>query len=456
MTADQLLKVLWRRRVTFLVTFVLVLGAAAAVTAALPKVYTTTAYLLVTQSQEAGSAFEAVQVNELLTRTYAELLQTRNIAEDVAARLGPGNRASAVQRATDVSVVSQSQLLSIKADGDTPLRAQQVANTYAQIFLERVGAERALRIAERAPLVASPSRPQPRLYLLVGALVALFLATAVALLRHRLDQRLEVDEGTTDILGLPIIARISQRSRRATRRGHDEAFRFLLVNLSFAGGGRRPASVAIVSAAEGEGKSTTSLNLAIAAAELGISVALVDADLRRPSLARMSGIAVARGQSGLSTFLAGEGVAISELAIPFEGSRLHLIPPGPLPPNPAALVSSPRLADVEIQAREQYDLVIYDTPPVTVGPDASLLVAASEVCVLVVDPAKARRTGLSRAVDQLRRTGGNVVGVALNRIAEPTPAEYYIGDSEDSAPAPRMGGDADPTEPTAAGPTPRR
>jgi capsular exopolysaccharide synthesis family protein len=169
----------------------------------------------------------------------------------------------------------------------------------------------------------------------------------------------------------------------------------------------------------------------MAASELGISVALVDADMRRPSVSRLAGLPIDQSQAGLSTFLGGgAAVAITDLAVTVPGTLLEIIPAGPIPPNPAALLGSQALANFEARASKVYDLVIFDTPPLTVGADASLVVATVEGAVLVVDPARARRAAVSQAVEQLRRVGSGVLGVALNRVAEQQSAYHYTADED--------------------------
>jgi polysaccharide biosynthesis transport protein len=435
--ATQLLEVVWRRRLTALLTFLVALGAAAAVTFSLPKVYSSTAYLLVGQTAQAGNAFEAVQINQLATRTYGELLQTRNLAEDVSRRVPWTETPEGLLAATSVSVVSDSQLLALTAEADSPERARQIANTYASTFVERSeqlreqgGTDTRVAVAEAAPLVDDPVRPRPRLYLAIAAVLAAAAAVGVALLRHRLDQRIEIATTTTEVLGLPVLGRVPQRSGRGDADELADAFRFLLTNLAFANQGRRPGSIAVVSSNEREGKTTTSLNIARAAAELGISVAVVDADLRRPSLVRMLELETDEVGGGLSSFLAGSSAtAITELALPVPGSSLQVVPAGPVPPNPAALLGSEGLGEFEERARKVFDLIVIDTPPLTVGPDASLVAAAVEGVVLVLDPGRTRRNAATRSVEQLRRAQGNVLGVVLNRTADELRTDYYHADA---------------------------
>lgn len=429
MTFVDLSLTLWRRRVAFLTTFFLVLGTVAVVTAMLPKRYSTTAYLLVSQEEPPSSTFEATQINETLIRTYAQLLQTRNTAERAVGALPFEASVDEVLAAVDVAAVSQSQLLSVSAEAGTPERARDIANTYAEQFAKDAGElvvsganNGKVELAQPAPIEPHAVKPRPVLYLIVGAIVAALLAAAVSLLRHRLDQGIEIEGDGSEVLGLPIIGRIPQRSRRHEQQVA-EAFRLILANLAFVNHGQRPRSVAVVSSRPEEGKSTTSINLARMAAELGISVVLVETDLRRPSLSRTLEL---EPSGGFTSFLASDAaMAVTDITVTVPGTSLHIVPAGGTPPNPSALLGSPRLKQFDERARRMFDLVIYDTPPLTVGPDASLVAAVAEGVLVVLDPGQSRRNIALRALDQLHRTQAHVLGVALNRVSPHETASYY-------------------------------
>lgn len=448
LNTDQISAVLWRRRVSLLLTSALVFTAIAVTTFLLPKSYSTSSYLLVSSAKAATSDFEASQVNQVLTKTYAELLQTRGVANQVAQRLPFPSDGKALQGAVQIAPVQQAQLIQITAQGSSPERAQTIANVYAQSFVAGVGAgslNGRVTLAQPAAVISNAVSPRPKLYLIIGAFLALLAGAGVALGRQRFDQRLHVEPSSTEVLDLPIIGRIPQRSsavmeslphtggaRDPATRQVDEAFRLVMANLSFVGLGRRPATLVVVSASEGEGKSTASFALARAAAELGIRTLLVDADLRRPRLsAMMSEAGRAGGGAGLSAFLSNlTPLALSELIVGLAPS-LDFMPSGPPPPNPAALLASKALADLDRRAQRAYDLVVYDSPPLSVGADATLLAAAAEGVILVVDPRRAKRSRVVQAVDQLRRTQAHVLGVVVNRAAGVTDHDYYSsGQSE--------------------------
>ena len=117
---------------------------------------------------------------------------------------------------------------------------------------------------------------------------------------------------------------------------------------------------------------------------------------------------------------------VKDVAVPLDLSSLVLIAAGPLPPNPSALLASDSMGAVAEQAKESYELTIFDTPPLSVGADASLIASVVEGVILVIDVTKARRAGAVQAVDQLRRAQGNVLGVILNRVPSSGASSYYL------------------------------
>lgn len=443
LSADQLLLVLWKRKLTFLLTLLLVLAGTAAVTFTMEKVYEANTYLLVASGRNAGSDFEATQTNQVLSKTYAELLQTRNTAEAVAERLPFDARPDGLQAAVEIEQISQSQLILIHAEADSPERAKTIADTYATTFVDRVGTAGVagggnveVAVAEPAVLEPSPVRPRPKLYLAVGFLLGCFAGAAAAFLRNRLDQRLELTSATTEVLGLPVLGRIPQRPASPDRLDPRlaDAFRLVLANVSFANLGARPRTLTVVSAGEAEGKSTSALNLARSAVELGARVLLVDGDLRRPGLTKMLGARADSGAAGFSSLLLAPERTPAALDA-LDGEQPAVVGAGPIPPNPAALLGADGLARFEAEAKERFDLVVFDTPPLLVGADASLIAARTEGVVLVLDARRTRRTSLTQAVDQLRRTGSNILGVVVNKSAESGTDYYYAAAGDEGAEA---------------------
>jgi len=191
-----------------------------------------------------------------------------------------------------------------------------------------------------------------------------------------------------------------------------EAYRALAANLQFAYADRPLQTVGVTSAAAGEGKSTTTANLAVALAEGGRRVIVVDADLRRPSLHTLFGADV---QEGLSTVLL--GAELATLPLQETGARgVRLLSAGPTVTNPLEALASRRFDQVLAMARGQADFVLVDTAPAGALADSAVLAPRLEGMLLVVSAGRTKRDLARRAREQLERVNANLLGVVLTDV----------------------------------------
>jgi capsular exopolysaccharide synthesis family protein len=170
--------------------------------------------------------------------------------------------------------------------------------------------------------------------------------------------------------------------------------------------------LAVTSSVAGEGKSTVSTNLAIALAETGARVLLVDGDLRRPSVARMLGL---EGAAGLTTVLLGR-VSAADVVQEWGLHGLDVLPSGAVPPNPTELLGSPAMRRFLQQVRESYDHVVLDTPPLLPVADGAVLSRAADGVVLVANATKVRGHQLAESLTTLEQVGARTSGVVLNQV----------------------------------------
>jgi polysaccharide biosynthesis transport protein len=432
MGTESPLAVVLRRKWIVIATVALVVGAAAIFSVSLEKVYSTSSRLLVTLPSDTQS-FDTVQASQAIARSYSEVIDSPNIGDRVAQRLGTAKQA--VQGVTSFELIPETQLLKITAENPDPARAQQIANTYAQVFISYGRSDlgrttkASITLADAAPLPTTPARPRPTLYVMVAGLLAIALGVALAFLRERMDRRLRSSEEVESAFDVPVLARVPRRGRSdASSTAFFEAHHILRTNLQFARGTQRLRSIAITSGRQGEGKTMTAAAIARVSAEVGARVIAVEGDLRRPSLQR-SLMPEEREPltPGLSNYLI-ESVALDEAIHPTGLANIDIVPPGPLPPSPGALFESRRAQTLIEELGGEADLVLVDCPPLTIGADASIVAGWVDGVIVVVDLQTSTDRSVRQAIRQVQAVQAPLLGLVVNRDREATPGRYAYGE----------------------------
>ena len=200
-----------------------------------------------------------------------------------------------------------------------------------------------------------------------------------------------------------------------------EAYRTLRANIRFSSIDRSAKTILVTSAGPQEGKTTTLANLAVIAAQAGNRVLAIDCDLRRPALHAVFDIV---SSSGFTDLLLNEnGTEIKAVNGPIAG--LSLVPSGPLPPNPAELLSMERVDRLLEIAAKDYDLVLLDSPPAGAVADSSILAPRVDGVILVIDATRTHREQARRAKEQLERVNARLLGVVVNRAQVDSSSMYY-------------------------------
>lgn len=284
-----------------------------------------------------------------------------------------------------------------------------------------------------AELPTSPVSPSKMKNTLLGMVVGAMVGVGAAFLREYLDDTIKTADDVSQALGLVTLGNIFRIGAGRTlkdslvtsvdgRSPVAESYRILRTNLAFCGVGNPGGAIVVTSAGLGEGKTTTAANLAVVMAQMGKRVILVDTDLRRPMLAKMFEM---NGTDGMSTLLAGQGPVGDADLIPSEVPNLRLIPSGPIPPNPAELLGSPRMAEVIQSLREQADVVIFDAPPALAVTDSSVIASQVDGALLVIDAGETRREVVQRAAEMLQKGGVKLLGAVLNKLQPGKRGGYY-------------------------------
>lgn len=199
-----------------------------------------------------------------------------------------------------------------------------------------------------------------------------------------------------------------------------EAYRTLRSNIHFAQVDHPARTFLVTSAGAGEGKTLTTANLAVVFAQAGQEVLLIDTDLRRPSLHRIFNVS---SEHGLTNVLVGE-TDLSDVVYETEVPGLHIVPTGPLPPNPAELLESEQMTRVIERARDLADVVLFDSPPAIVLTDAVIMSSKVERTILVAEAGQVTRDAFNEMCRLITNARGTILGVVLNKLRL-SAADYY-------------------------------
>lgn len=199
-----------------------------------------------------------------------------------------------------------------------------------------------------------------------------------------------------------------------------EDYRTLRTNLLYALVDTPPKVIAVTSPGPAEGKSTTCANVAVVLAQANKDTLVIDCDLRKPAVHKAFGV---RNFAGIVNVLAGEHDLKEVWHEPLPG--LKVVPAGPIPPNPAELLGSRRLAQLIGQMREEFAYVLIDTPPIDLVSDPVILATQTDGVLLVVDAQKTRKGAVRQAMRSLQTVGANVLGTAMNNVKASKDGYYY-------------------------------
>jgi succinoglycan biosynthesis transport protein ExoP len=289
------------------------------------------------------------------------------------------------------------------------------------------------QIVQNADKPSAPISPKHQVDLALGILLGLAAGAALASVREQLKDRIENAAGLRRSLRVPTLGQIPESPmlrgdvpRLVTvddpRSPAAEAYRTLRTNLLAACKAAKVRTILVTGARQGEGKTTTSVNLAVALAQVGRSVVLISADLRYPRVHSLLGIG---NEQGLGQVLLGQ-VSLNQALLETSVPNLKVLPSGPVSDGdePAELLQSDRMFEV-IRGCRQADFVIVDGPPIEPVADSLVLADLVDGVLLVADAQEGTGAGVSRARHQLEQVGGTILGGVLNRVHESkTPSAY--------------------------------
>ena len=274
-------------------------------------------------------------------------------------------------------------------------------------------------IVDRAEVPGGPYKPNLLINLLVGLTLGLIAGMAAAVALDILNDTIKTREDVRTKLGLACLGAVPKRRGKGSllddladpTSAVSEAYSAILAALRFTTATGAPKTVLVTSSRASEGKSSTAFALAQNNARRGARVLIIDGDLRRPAFKSES------KEKGLTKLLT-NNESIRDHVSSTQHESLWLLPCGSVPPNPADLLSTPRIKHIVAEAAAQYDLVIIDGPPILGLADASLLASACGNVLMVVESGKTRTRAARESIERIEVAGAHIVGVTLTKSTE--------------------------------------
>ena len=441
------LRILHKNWILLLVLLLVGLGGGTAYALLQEPKYTASTQLYVSVRTDGAATGDLVQgttfARQMVT-SYVDVVTTALVLEPVIEELGLDISVGALGSQISATTPLNTVLIDITVTNTDPERAAEIANAVAASFTEAVqgtleipAAEGAvspvsINVTEPATAPTSATSPNVRMLILLGGLLGLAVGLGLAVLRTVLDNRIHTlhdIETLTDrpVLGgiafdpeatkRPLIVHADPRSPRA------ESFRSLRTNLQFLNVDAGPRIFVVSSAGPGEGKSTTTANLAIALAETGARVALVDGDLRLPRVADYMDI---EGSVGLTDVLIGR-IDVADALQKWGTNDLYVLPSGQVPPNPSEMLGSAAMDQVLAPLGEYFDYVLIDAPPLLLVTDAAVVGSKTRGVIIAAASGKTKKQELEGAVRSLETAGVNLLGVVVTMLPTKGPDSYGYG-----------------------------
>jgi capsular exopolysaccharide synthesis family protein len=429
---DYLRVVRKRWRTIVAVTLALV-AVAALVTLWSPKVYEARTQMFVSTkgANELSSLAQGNTFTQQRVKSYSDIITTPTVLDPVIKELGLNTDADALGKKITASVPLDTVLIDVTVDDPSPQLAQKIADAVGKQFAQTVAELERVSDTDPSPVKVSvvrppstpdaPVSPKPLRNIALGVVLGLMLGLGAALLRDLLDTSIRGEREVKDVTDETVIGGIMYDSDSTKRPlivqadphgPRAEAFRALRTNLQFIDAATHPRSMTFTSSLPGEGKTTTTANLAISMAAAGSRVCLVEGDLRRPRMLKYMGM---ENAVGLTNVLIGQA-ELEDVLQPFGGSNIQVLGAGQIPPNPSELLGSEAMARTVRELESKFDYVIIDAPPLLPVTDAAVLSTITGGVVVVVGCDIVHKEQLARGLESLQAVNGNVLGLVVNRI----------------------------------------
>ncbi len=405
-----------------------------------------------------------LNLGQSLVSDYREILRSRLVAREVIEKLDLDMSIRNIQSRINVNTVSDARMFSIGFESSDPQLATDIANALAVSLIDKAAEIieiDSVQVIDHAEVPINPIKPNKTLNLAIAGVLGIMLGVFLVFLLEFLDHTIKSEKDVEKHLAIPLLGGIplfvgdrrsgkdeskhaGERSRRNRRQSApskgaagftrtvvtmndpkspaSEAYRALRTSIGYTSIDHEVKTVVITSPGTMEGKSTVSANLAVTMSQIGKKVLLLDADLRKPKVHINFD---ARNDVGLTDIIANampaEGVIQPIEKVP----NLSIIASGPIPPSSSVILESRKMEELLKKLRDQFDLIIIDTPPVGHITDAAIVGRKADGVVLVTASGTTNIDMARHAMQSLEQVKANVLGAVLTNIDKTSSGAYY-------------------------------
>ncbi|WP_062387928.1 polysaccharide biosynthesis tyrosine autokinase [Demequina iriomotensis] len=444
MELQDYLRILRKYWIAIIVLTLLGAGAGIGYSYLATPTYTASAKVFVSTSNSAnvsdlaqGNSFTQQRV-----KTYADLVTTSAVLQPVITDLALPRSVAQLRDQVSASTPLNTTVINVTVNDEDPVFAATLATATAEQLIVTVediettdpieGSPVRLSVVQEAEVSTNATSPKRPLNAALGVILGLAAGVGFALLRATLDTKIRNERDIERITDAPVLGGIvfDPKAKQRPLIVHEdsmspraESFRTLRTNLQFLDAGRAERSFVVTSSIQSEGKSTTTANLAITLADAGARVLLVGADLRRPKAGSYMGVESA---VGLTDVLIGR-VDLETAVQRWGRSELFVLPAGAIPPNPSELLGSSLMESLIQRLDSEFDVVLYDAPPLLPVTDAAVLARLVGGTVLIVAAGRAHAPQVVSAIQSLETVGAPLSGVVLTMLPTKGPDAYGYG-----------------------------
>ena len=405
-----------------------------------PVYSTYTTVLLVKNENDGNDTINQsdITLNQKLVSTYREIIKSRLVLEQVINELHLTYSVGEMSRKISVQSLADTEILKITVTDRDAKLAAHIANSLSEVFnreITRIYKLSNVSVIDKATVPINPANSHLVRDLVLAMFVSFVGVSAIIFVVFYFDDTLRSVDEIENEIAMPVVAKVYHDTNgidllvdKKPNAAASESIRTLRTNLQFSAIDSELKSILITSSVPCEGKSFVSANLAVAFAQTGKKVLLIDCDLRKGRQHKIFGIS---GKNGLSNLLLEDIKNCSEYIFPTKIANLSIMPRGTFPPNPSELLNSRKNASLIKLLSKFYDVLILDGAPIVGLSDSLILSSLVDKTLLVSAMGHTPKTELKNSIKSLQNINANIAGIIANNVTVTRSGYggyYYYGD----------------------------